>query len=72
MEPHRTDRIAGGRAIRPAAVLGTLAAFEFRYDVPVVFEASPESAAARVEGWAWYAAREQLQQVNAMFKGMRA
>ena len=58
-------------AIRPAAVLGSLAAFEFRYDVPVVFEPTPEAAAARVEGWAWYAAREQLQQVNAMLRGMK-
>jgi ERCC4-type nuclease len=58
-------------AILPAAVLGTLAAFEVRYDVPVVFEASPKAGAVRVETWAWYAARERLQEVNAMLLGMR-
>lgn len=57
-------------AIRPAAVLGTLAAFEVRYDVPVVFEPTPATAAARVETWAWYFVREHLQEVNAMIRGM--
>ena len=40
-------------AITPAAVLGTLAAFEVRYDCPVVFEPTPDAAARRVECWAW-------------------
>ena len=57
--------------IRPAAVLGTLAAFEIRYDVPVVFEPTPESAGTRVETWVWYAAREQIEEVNALFRGSK-
>lgn len=55
-------------AIRPAAVLGTLATFEVRYDCPVVFEATPEAAARRVECWAWYYAREHVETVNAMLR----
>jgi ERCC4-type nuclease len=58
--------------IRPACVLGTLAAFEVRYDVPVVFEPDPASAARRVESWAWYAAREHVEQVNALLRSSMA
>jgi len=57
--------------VQPAAVLGTLAAFEVRYDCPVVFETDPASAALRVEVWAWYAAREHVEQVNGMLRGTR-
>lgn len=56
-------------AIAPASVLGTLAAFEIRYDIPVVWTATPEEAAALVERWAWYAAREHVEQVNTLFRG---
>jgi ERCC4-type nuclease len=56
-------------SIRPAAVLGTLAAFEVRYDCPVVFEPDPASAARRVESWAWYAAREHVSTCNALMRG---
>jgi len=56
-------------AIKPAAVLGTLAAFEVRYDCPVVFDPTPEAAARRVESWAWYAAREAVEAVNALLRG---
>ena len=59
-------------SIRPAAVLGTLNAFEVRYDVPVVFEPDPASAARRVESWAWYAAREHVNTVNGMLRGAQA
>ncbi len=55
--------------ITPAAVLGTLAAFEVRFDCPVVFEPDPEAGARRVETWAWYAAREHVESVNALFRG---
>lgn len=54
--------------IRPASVLGTLAAFEIRYDIPVVFATTPEEGARRVETWAWYAAREAVEAVNAIFR----
>ena len=55
--------------IRPAAVLGTLAAFEIRYDCPVVFAPTPEAGAELVERWAWYAAREYVENVNALLRG---
>lgn len=44
--------------IRPASILATLAAIEARYDLPVVFAASPTDAAALVESWACWFARE--------------
>jgi DNA excision repair protein ERCC-4 len=52
--------------ISPKAVLATLSAFEVRYDLPVVFSPTPESAAIEVERWAFYFVREMLQTVNAM------
>ena len=55
--------------IRPAAVMGSLQAWEVRFDIPVVFEADPASAARRVESWAWYAAREAVHTVNGMLRG---
>lgn len=59
-------------AIAPASVLGTLAAFEVRYDCPVVWASTPEAAAALVERWAWYYAREHVEQVNGLFRGTAA
>ena len=71
--------IVGGRSeieqhryrsrIQPASVLGSLAAWEIRFDCPVVFAADPFEAARRVEVWAWYAAREAAQTANALFRG---
>jgi ERCC4-type nuclease len=58
-----------GSSIRPSAVIGTLNAFEVRYDCPVVFEPDPPSAARRVECWGWYAAREHVETCNAVFRG---
>jgi len=57
--------------ISPASVLGTLAAVEIRYQVPVVFAATPARAAALVELWAWYAAREYCEVVNDILRGGR-
>ena len=70
----RRDIEAGNyrSTIKPAAVLGTLAAFEVRYDCPVVFEPDPATAARRVESWAWYAAREHVNTVNGMLRGAQA
>lgn len=42
----------------PNAVLATLAAFEMRYDVPVVFIPCEIEAAKRVENWAYWYLRE--------------
>jgi len=56
--------------IRPASVLGTLAAFEIRYDVPVVFEPDPVTAGRRVESWAFWYAREHVESVNALLRSV--
>jgi DNA excision repair protein ERCC-4 len=55
--------------IRPAAVLGTLYAFECRYDCAVVFAPTPAEGAALVERWAWYAARECVETCNGILRG---
>jgi ERCC4-type nuclease len=44
--------------ITPNSVLGSLRAFEVRYDVPVVFEPDRYAAACLVEQWASYFTRE--------------
>lgn len=45
-------------AASPKSVIASLSAFEVRYDLPVVWAATPEEAAVVVEGWAWWFARE--------------
>jgi hypothetical protein len=55
--------------IKPAAVLGSLAAWEIRYDAPIVFEADPEAAGRRVESWVFWFAREHFECMNAMLRG---
>jgi DNA excision repair protein ERCC-4 len=50
--------------IKPQAVIGTLRAFEMRYDLPVVFSQTPELAARQVESWAFWFAREIVEVVN--------
>ena len=56
----------------PAAVLGSLCAFEVRYDVPVVFCRSPQAAARLVERWAFYFARECVESVNGLWRAQAA
>lgn len=58
--------------VKPAAVLGSLAAWEVRFDLPIVFEPTPEAAACRVESWAWYAAREIIETVKRLQKATAA
>lgn len=48
--------------LSPKAILGTLAAFEVRHDVPVSWSDTPDEAAAIVERWAWWFARELVNQ----------
>ena len=55
LEGHRYRSLAS-----PQAVLGSLFAFEARFDVPVCFSASPEAAATLIERWATYFLRERL------------
>lgn len=57
--------------IRPASVLHSLAAWECRYDVPVVFADTPEAAAALVEGWVWWYCREHVEAVNGLLRGLK-
>jgi DNA excision repair protein ERCC-4 len=52
--------------INPKAVLGSLNAWECRYDVPIVFSQTPEAAALDIERWAWYFACEHIKTANAL------
>lgn len=52
--------------IAPKAVLATLAALEARFDVPIVFCPSSEEAGRRIESWAFWFARELVQNVNGL------
>lgn len=63
---------AGGfhSRINPKVVLSTLAALEVRFDVPVVFCPTEVEAAARVEAWAFWFAREQVEVVNDMARAL--
>jgi hypothetical protein len=40
--------------------------------VPVVFAATPEAAARRIESWAWYFAREAIEAANGLLRGATA
>lgn len=55
--------------VAPAAVLGSLATWEIRFDVPVVWASTPEQAAALIENWASYASREVLKTAKAILGG---
>ena len=57
--------------IKPAAVLNSLAAWEVRFDLPVVFAEHPTQAAALVEGWAWWMARELVTTTNDLLRGSK-
>ena len=50
--------------VTPRAVLGTLGAFEARYEVPVVFCPSPDEAGRQIESWTWWSARELVEAAN--------
>jgi ERCC4-type nuclease len=55
--------------INPKAVLATLAAFEIRYSIALVFCSSPEEAATMVERWVWWFSREVVENANALLRG---
>jgi DNA excision repair protein ERCC-4 len=57
--------------ISPKAVLATLAAFEVRWDIPVVFCETPEGAALAVERYAFYFVREYIKRANDLLRGSR-
>lgn len=48
----------------PAAILGSLWALEVRFNVPVVFAATPEEGAETVERWAFYGVRERMKEAD--------
>lgn len=54
--------------LSPKAILSTLAAFEVRHDVPVVWAGSAEEASALIERWAWWFARETIEQANDLLR----
>lgn len=54
--------------IEPAAVLASLDAWQARYDLPYLFAPSPDAAAATVEAWVWWYAREAVQNANALLR----
>lgn len=57
--------------ITPAAVLHSLAAWEVRYEVPVVFCPTPEAAGEQVEVWAYWHARERVVAANELLRANR-
>lgn len=54
--------------VTPKAVLATLGAFEVRYDIPVVFTPTPETAAAQIESWAHWFTREVIKTADGLAK----
>lgn len=57
--------------IKPRAVLGTLACFEIRYDLPVVFCETPEKAGRLIEKWVFYYTREHIKAANQLWRATR-
>ena len=55
--------------IEPKAVLHSLFAFEARYRLQIVFAPTPPDAAALVERWAWFYARELVERTNDLLRG---
>jgi DNA excision repair protein ERCC-4 len=52
--------------ILPKSVLGSLNAWECRYDVPIVFSQTPAAAALEIERWSFFFAREVVKGANAL------
>ena len=62
---HEIEQGVSRSRVNPKAVLHSLAAIEAR-GVPVVFSSSPASAAAMIERWAFWRAREVLKLANGL------
>lgn len=56
--------------VTPRAVLNSLHAWEARF-IPVVFSPTPADAARHVETWAFWFARELVENVNALLRAQR-
>lgn len=59
-------------ATSPKSILSTLAAFEIRYDIPVVWATTPDDAAVLVERWVWWFAREMVKQASLLVPAQTA
>lgn len=53
------------------AVLATLSAIGARFDVPVVFCPSPEESGRLIESWAFWCARELVENVNELARATK-
>lgn len=65
------DDIASGRyrgSISSASVLASLAAWEVRYRIPVVFATTISDAVSYVEAWAMWFARERIKTAEAIVR----
>jgi DNA excision repair protein ERCC-4 len=58
--------------VSPKAILSSIAALEVRYSTPFVFCPSPEEAAAQVEQWVCWHARETILRANSLTRGPAA
>ena len=58
--------------VSPASVLGSLAAWEIRFDTPLVWVTTPEDAAVQLERWAHYFCREILKTGDTLRAGTSA
>ena len=56
--------------VNPKCVLGSLGAWEVRYDLPVCWFGTPAEASSAIENWAHYFCREFLKISEALSKGM--
>jgi hypothetical protein len=52
--------------VSPQSIIGSLATWEIRFNVPVVFSASAERAARQLERWAFCFAREIILSANSI------
>jgi len=59
-------------SVRPASVLHSLAAWEVRFDVPVVWCPDAAAAAEQVEAWVFWFAREVVKNANALLPSRTA
>ena len=58
-------------AIKPAVIFNSLAAWEARYNVPVVWVDHPVQAAELVERWTWFFARQLVEEANTLLRGSK-
>jgi ERCC4-type nuclease len=58
--------------MKPQSVLASLACFEVRYQVPIIYCATPEAAGRQVETWLWWVAYETTKSANTLLRGCQA